>query len=148
MGLYTHIVGGSLKPNSKWLENHITKKIQTQKRFLKTLEEQFKLIIKEIRQYLGANNKTGEGVTLKIFGSASQIPTSFDPSKPNNNIRPDGSSIPGRTSIENNKKLAQARALELANKIKKVLEDLNTKEKKVKNFQKTFSVKLRVFFMV
>jgi transposase len=44
MGLYTHIVGGSLKPNSKWLENHITKKIQTQKRFLKTLEEQFKLI--------------------------------------------------------------------------------------------------------
>lgn len=82
-------------------------------------EEQFKAILEKIRDYLG-DNTDGHGVTLRIVGSASQIPTSFDPSKPNNNIRPDGSSIPGQTSIENNVTLAQARALELAKKIKRV----------------------------
>lgn len=92
--------------------------------FTENGEEQFKLIIQEIRNYLGNNNTTGKGVTLKIIGSASQIPTSFDPSKPNNNIRANGSSIPGQTSIENNKKLAQARALELAKKIKIVFKNI------------------------
>lgn len=92
--------------------------------FTENGEEQFKLIIQEIRTYLGKGNTTGKGVTLKVIGSASQIPTSFDPSKPNNNIRPDGSSIPGKTSIENNKKLAQARALELAKKIKLVFKNI------------------------
>lgn len=92
--------------------------------FTENGEEQFKLIIQEIRNYLGKGNTTGKGVTLKIIGSASQIPTSFDPSKPNNNIRANGSSIPGKTSIENNKKLAQARALELAKKIKIVFKNI------------------------
>lgn len=82
-------------------------------------EAQFKEIIQKIRDYLG-DNTNGKGITLKIIGSASQIPTSFDPSKPNNNINADGSSIYGQTSIENNRKLAQARALELAKKIQEV----------------------------
>ena len=82
-------------------------------------EEQFKFILNEIREFLGENTD-GEGITLKIIGSASQIPTSFDPSKPNNNINTDGSSKAGLTSIENNRKLAKARAMELARKIKEV----------------------------
>ncbi len=94
-------------------------------------EEQFKLIIQKIRNYLGPENTTGEGVTLKIIGSASQIPTSFDPSKPNNNVRKDGSSIPGQTNIENNRKLAQARALELAKKIQKVFTKIKVETPKL-----------------
>lgn len=92
--------------------------------FTRDGEEQFKFIIQEIRSYLG-DNTNGNGVTLKIIGSASQIPTSFDPSKPNNNINADGSSISGRTSIANNKKLAQARALELAKKIQLVFKEIS-----------------------
>lgn len=87
-------------------------------------EEQFKFILNEIRDFLGENTD-GEGITLKIIGSASQIPTSFDPSKPNNNINEDGSSKAGLTSIENNRKLAQARALELARKIKEVFVNIS-----------------------
>ena len=79
-------------------------------------EHEFQEIIHKIGIYLGTNYE-GKGVTLKIIGSASQIPTSFDPGKPNNNINPDGSSIIGRTSIQNNVKLAKARADELAKKI-------------------------------
>ena len=86
-------------------------------------EEQFKFILNEIRDFLGENTD-GEGITLKIIGSASQIPTSFDPSKPNNNINEDGSSKAGLTSIENNRKLAQARAMELARKIKEVFTNI------------------------
>ena len=92
-------------------------------------EEQFKFILNEIRDFLGENTD-GKGITLKIIGSASQIPTSFDPSKPNNNINEDGSSKTGLTSIENNRKLAQARAMELARKIKEVFTNItiNTPE--------------------
>ena len=82
-------------------------------------EEQFKTIIQKIRDFLGTNTQ-GYGITLKIIGSASQIPTSYNPSLPNNNINEDGSSIYGETSIENNKALARARAMELAKKIKEV----------------------------
>ena len=82
-------------------------------------EEQFKTIIQKIRDFLGTNTQ-GHGITLKIIGSASQIPTSYNPSLPNNNINEDGSSIYGKTSIENNKALARARAVELAKKIKEV----------------------------
>lgn len=86
-------------------------------------EEQFKEIIEKIRTYLG-DNTNGAGITLRIIGSASQIPTSYDPEKPNNNINSDGSSIVGQTSIENNRKLARARALELAKKIKLVFSEI------------------------
>lgn len=86
-------------------------------------EEQFKEIITKIRDFLGSNTD-GKGVTLRIVGSASQIPTSFDYTKPNNNIRADGGSIPGQTSIANNKLLARARALELANKIQLVFKNI------------------------
>lgn len=82
-------------------------------------EQEFKEIIQKINHFLG-NNHEGKGVTLKIVGSASQIPTSFDPSMPNNNINENGSSIAGQTSIINNKKLAKARADELGHKIKKI----------------------------
>jgi len=82
-------------------------------------ENEFKDIIKKINQFLGKNHE-GKGVTLKIVGSASQIPTSFDPDLPDNNINPNGSSIPGRTSVQNNKRLAKARADELAHKIKTI----------------------------
>ena len=80
-------------------------------------EKEFKEIVHKIKMFLQTDNK-GKNITLKITGSASQIPTSFDPSKPNNNLKPDGSSIPGKTSVENNKLLAKARADELAKKIK------------------------------
>ncbi|TAF77681.1 MAG: hypothetical protein EAZ53_01960 [Bacteroidetes bacterium] len=82
-------------------------------------EHEFHTIISKIAVFLGTNHE-GKGVTLKIMGSASQIPTSFDPEKPNFNINKDGSSIIGKTSIENNKKLAKARADELAKKINQV----------------------------
>ncbi len=81
--------------------------------------QEFKEILQKIEHFLG-NNHDGKGVTLKIVGSASQIPTSFDPIFPNNNINPNGSSIAGQTSIQNNKKLAKARADELAHKIKSI----------------------------
>lgn len=93
-------------------------------------EEQFKVILEKIRDYLGGNTD-GHGVTLRIIGSASQIPTSFDPSKPNNNIRANGSSIPGQTSIENNVTLAQARALELAKKIQLVFKKIKIETPKL-----------------
>jgi hypothetical protein len=86
-------------------------------------EEEFKRIVEKLRVHLGPNT-TGEGVNLEIVGSASQIPTSFDPSKPNNNIHPDGTSIPGKTTIENNKLLALARATELGKKIKAVFPEI------------------------
>ncbi|MFN0049227.1 MAG: hypothetical protein ACKVOU_08905 [Cytophagales bacterium] len=82
-------------------------------------EHEFKEIVQKIDHFLG-NNHEGKGVSLKIVGSASQIPTSFDQSLPNNNINANGSSIPGQTSIQNNKKLAKARADELAHKIKAI----------------------------
>lgn len=97
-------------------------------------EEQFKEIISKIRDYLG-DNTNGKGITLKITGSASQIPTSYDPSKPNNNINPDGSSIIGQTTIENNRKLAQARALELAKKIKLVFSEIGIKTPSLSEIQ-------------
>lgn len=86
-------------------------------------EEQFKEIIIQIKEYLG-DNTDGEGVTLFITGCASQIPTSFDPSKPNNNINSDGTSIHGETSVENNRLLALARATELANKIQSIFKNI------------------------
>lgn len=82
-------------------------------------QHQFEAIITKIEKFLGENHE-GKGVTLKIVGSASQIPTSFDPSMPNNNLNPDGSSIPNKTSVENNILLAKARADELAKKIIKI----------------------------
>ena len=87
-------------------------------------EQQFHEIILKIGVFLGTNHE-GKGVSLKIMGSASQIPTSFDPTKPNNNINPDGSSIYGKTSIENNRLLAKARADELAKKIKEIFPSIN-----------------------
>ena len=86
-------------------------------------EAEFKRLVEKVRTYLGENT-TGEGVVLEIIGSASQIPTSFDPSKPNNNINFDGSSFPGKTNIENNKKLALARATELGKKVKYVFPEI------------------------
>lgn len=80
-------------------------------------KEEFDEFIKLIAKVSG-HSKQGMGLTLHIKGSASQIPTSFDPDKPNNNINPDGSSIKGQTSKENNIKLAHARAIQLAKKIK------------------------------
>ena len=103
-------------PAFKQFENNMTN-------FTADGEEQFKEIVNKIRDYLG-DNTNGYGVTLKIIGSASQIPTSYDPSKPNNNINTDGSSIIGQTSIENNKRLAQARAMELAKKIKEIFSQI------------------------
>lgn len=79
-------------------------------------EIEFKDLINRLRAFLGTNNN-GKEINLIITGSASQIPTSFDPKKPYNNLRPDGSSIPGQTSIENNKLLAKARVDELVKKI-------------------------------
>lgn len=79
-------------------------------------EVEFKDLITRLRAFLGTNNN-GKDINLLITGSASQIPTSFDPRKPHNNLRPDGSSIPGQTSIENNKLLAKARVDELVKKI-------------------------------
>ena len=75
-------------------------------------------------EYLGENTD-GYGVTLKIWGSASQIPTSFDPSKPDNNIKKNGESIKGQTSIENNKMLAYARAMSLSQKIESIFKRIN-----------------------
>ena len=86
-------------------------------------EEEFKRIVEKLRVHFGPNT-TGEGAKLEIIGSASQIPTSFDPSKPNNNIHADGTSLAGKTTIENNKLLALARATELGNKIKRVFPDV------------------------
>lgn len=103
-------------PAFKQFENNMTN-------FTADGEEQFKEIVSKIRDYLG-DNTNGYGVTLKIIGSASQIPTSYDPTKPNNNINTDGSSIIGQTSIENNKRLAQARAMELAKKIKEIFSQI------------------------
>ncbi len=103
-------------PAFKQFENNMTD-------FTADGQEEFKKVVEKIRSYLGANTK-GEGVELEIIGSASQIPTSFDPSKPNNNIKPDGSSISGKTTVENNKMLALARATELGKKIQAVFPDV------------------------
>jgi len=86
-------------------------------------EEEFKRLVEKLKLHLGPNT-TGEGVHLEIIGSASQIPTSFDPSKLNNNILPDGGSLPGKTTIENNKLLALARATELGKKIKSLFPEV------------------------
>jgi hypothetical protein len=86
-------------------------------------EEEFKILVEKMKKYLGANS-LGYGVRLQISGSASQIPTSFDFTKPNNNIMPNGSSIKGKTSIQNNKMLALARAIELGKKIKAEFPDI------------------------
>lgn len=85
--------------------------------------EEFKRLVEKLRIHLGPNTM-GEGVKLDVVGSASQIPTSFDPSMPNNNIRADGTSLPGKTTIENNKLLALARATELGKKIKAVFPEI------------------------
>lgn len=103
-------------PSFKQFKNNMTD-------FTRDGEEEFEQIIAKIRHYLG-DNTDGKGVTLHIIGSASQIPTSFDPSEPNNGIHPDGSSVYGKTSIENNRLLAQARAGELARKIKNIFTNI------------------------
>lgn len=87
-------------------------------------EEEFKQMIALIEEYLGNNTHQSE-VTLYIEGGASQIPTSFDPDKPNNGINKDGSSIKGQTSVENNVKLAHARAMALKGKIHEVFPEIN-----------------------
>ncbi len=96
-------------PAFKLFENNMTD-------FTADGEHEFQEILLKIGHFLGKNHE-GKGVTLKIVGSASQIPTSFNNDSTGNNINPDGSSIAGRTSIENNRKLAKARANELAHKI-------------------------------
>jgi len=99
-------------PSFKQFKNNMTD-------FTVNGEIEFEEIISKIRLYLGENTD-GTGVVLEIYGSASQIPTSFNPELPNNNIHEDGASIKGETSIENNIKLARARALELADKIQTI----------------------------
>jgi hypothetical protein len=86
-------------------------------------EEEFKLLVEKTKLFLGAN-KRGYGIHFQISGCASQIPTSYDYSKPNNNILPDGSSIKGKTSIQNNKMLALSRAIEFGKKIKNEFPDI------------------------
>ncbi len=81
--------------------------------------EQFDKIITQLKDYLG-DNTLGEGLTLRIRGSASQIPTSYHPKKENFGINLDGSSIKGQTNVKNNVYLAHARAMQLAYSIKKV----------------------------
>lgn len=92
-------------------------------------EQEFQSIISKIAIFLGTNHE-GKGVSLQITGSASQIPTSFNPEKPNFNINKDGSSIVGQTSIQNNRQLAKARADELAKKIIKVFPSIEIKTPK------------------
>lgn len=82
-------------------------------------QEQFDRIIQLLYDYLGEGSN-GKGATIKIVGSASQIPTSYHPNKPNYGINPDGSSITGQTSVENNIFLAYDRAMTLAYSIKEV----------------------------
>ncbi|MCP4520764.1 MAG: hypothetical protein GY827_03570 [Cytophagales bacterium] len=82
-------------------------------------KEQFDRIIQTLYDYLGEGSD-GDGATIKIVGSASQIPTSYHPNKPNYGLNPDGSSITGETSIENNVFLAHDRAMTLAYSIKEV----------------------------
>jgi hypothetical protein len=86
-------------------------------------EEEFKSLVEKTKLFLGAN-KRGYGVQFHISGCASQIPTSFDFTKPNNNILPDGTSIKGKTSIQNNKMLALSRAIEMGKKIKAEFPDI------------------------
>lgn len=93
-------------------------------------EQEFQRIINKITVFLGTNHE-GKGVGLKIMGSASQIPTSYDPQLPNNNINKDGSSIIRKTSIKNNSKLAKARADELAKKIKSVFPSIEIETPKL-----------------
>ena len=97
-------------------------------------EHEFQVIVHKIGVYLGTNYE-GKGVTLKIMGSASQIPTSFDPALSRNNINPDGSSIIGKTSIEHNRKLAKARADELAKKIIAVFPSIQIITPKIEDIQ-------------
>lgn len=80
-------------------------------------DTQFNKILGQLKDYLGEDSN-GDGATLRITGSASQIPTSYHPNKPNYGINPDGSSIRGETSVENNIFLAYDRAMTLAYKIK------------------------------
>ncbi|MFN0049331.1 MAG: hypothetical protein ACKVOU_09430 [Cytophagales bacterium] len=80
-------------------------------------DQQFATLAERVRLFLTTDNH-GKPFSLKITGSASQIPTSYDPTKPNNNLRADGSSIPGQTNVANNRLLAKARADELAKKLK------------------------------
>jgi hypothetical protein len=82
-------------------------------------EVEFQSLVERIGAFISTDN-SGKDINLHITGSASQIPTSFDPSKAYNNLRPDGSSIPGQTSVENNKLLAKARADELAKKLRAI----------------------------
>lgn len=93
-------------------------------------EHEFHTIIEKIAVFLGTNHE-GKGVGLKIIGSASQIPTSYDFDLPNNNINSDGSSKIGKTSIKNNIKLAKARADELAKKIKEVFPSIEISTPKI-----------------
>lgn len=97
-------------------------------------EQEFHEIVLKIAVFLGTNHE-GKGVTLKIIGSASQIPTSFDPQKPNNNINPDGSSIAGRTNIANNRMLAKARADQLAKKINEIFPSITIDIPKLEDIQ-------------
>lgn len=97
-------------------------------------ELEFHNIISKIAVFLGTNHE-GRGVSLKIIGSASQIPTSFDTNKPNFNINKDGSSKTGQTSIQNNQKLAKARADELAKKIKEVFPSIEIRTPAIHEIQ-------------
>lgn len=87
-------------------------------------EHLFEDIVEKIKLFLGTDNKN-KPFLLHITGSASQIPTSFDPKISNNNLNPDGSSIAGKASLENNKLLAKARADELSKKLKHLFPTLS-----------------------
>lgn len=95
-------------------------------------EQEFKQLVDKLKLFFGTDH-SGKSFTLFITGSASQVPTSFDPSKPNNNLKPDGGSIPGKTSIENNKLLAQARANELAKRIKHLFPNVHIQTPELKD---------------
>jgi len=104
----------SVKENDLFKYNRTT--VQTDK-------DSYKEMINQIEVFVEKYPEAKFEIT--VHGNSSQVPTSYDNTKDNNNLGDNFKSLPGQAGVDNNKMLAQDRADAL---LKQVLVDLKVKD--------------------
>jgi len=106
---------------------------------VQTDRESYKKMISDIEEFVEKNPNAQFEIT--VHGNSSQVPTSYDNTKANNNLGDGFKSLPGQATVDNNKMLAQDRSDAL---LKQVLVDLKSKNpdilKKIKSVKTTSAI--------
>lgn len=124
------VYGKGLEGSEQTKDTVVTKDLKVQENDLfkynrtsvQTDKESYKKMLAQVEKFVEENPDARFEIT--VHGNSSQVPTSYDNTKDNNNLGDNFKSLPGQAEVQNNKMLAQDRADAL---LKQILVDLKVK---------------------